>query len=499
MSSPLTADAADVIGAIRSMQLLDDSTLHVLKQLFCNRTDEDLVEALVAVRPAQVATVLFQVVLKASSTHMQAYALCFFADLVFLSPTLAKELGRLRAADIQAGSDSTAAASSSMLRGANGGDESGVAPLLLELAATHAGNISVTNPAIYLAAVAMRYGGSAESLEPSLMSFFAMVNRSFSEEVLQVSNVEFVVRACGQLARRKDLRSFFLRENILSYIPRLLTDMVSANTSSILQLIYDTLLLTWLLSFEYEGTVQLQQSRMIPQLLRVLQRLQKEKCLRLALMVLWNMVEAERRYLHYVLHPASGEWVDEKVYLLAQLREGEAGGRKGPVLIAEMVGVGMQKTLAALKRRKYGDEDITVMLEELSTRLEESLETITTFSEYRGEVFSGALDWTPVHTSSKFWREHSLQMEANNYEVLNALGQIILETRDDRTLAVACHDLGETVRYHPTGRSLLSLPSMRGVKEKVIHLMSDSRPEVSKEALLCTQKIMVQQWEYIKP
>eukprot|EP00796_Vickermania_ingenoplastis_P010076 gene10076-7046_t len=434
----LTADAADVIAAIRGLRLLDDAAIHSMTQLFFNRTDEDLVEALVAVRPEKVASALLQVAQQASTPHKLGY-------------TLAHQVGRLK---VQGETATT---------------------ILMGFVTSHESEIYITNPAIFLAGVAMRYGGSPAELEPALITFFDVVIKSFTEEVLQVSNVEFVVRACAQLARRKDLRVYLLKNNVISHIPRLLTEMVSVNTSSILQLIYSTLLLTWLLSYEYEGTVQLQQNRMIPQLLRVLQRMQKG--------------ESEQRYLRYVMNPTQGDWVDEKIQLLSQLRQGEIATHKGPVLLSEMVGVGMQKTLGALKRRKFGDEDILALLEDISARLEESMETITSFSEYRGEVFSGTLDWDS--------RSYQLKMEANNYEVLNALGKLILETRDSRTLAVACHDLGETVRYHPTGRSLLLLPTMKGVKERVINLMSDSRSEVAKEALLCTQKIMVQQWEYI--
>eukprot|EP00796_Vickermania_ingenoplastis_P010079 gene10079-7049_t len=439
----LTADAADVIAAIRGLRLLDDAAIHSMTQLFFNRTDEDLVEALVAVRPEKVASALLQVAQQASTPHKLGYVLCFFADLVFLSKTLAHQVGRLK---VQGETATT---------------------ILMGFVTSHESEIYITNPAIFLAGVAMRYGGSPAELEPALITFFDVVIKSFTEEVLQVSNVEFVVRACAQLARRKDLRVYLLKNNVISHIPRLLTEMVSVNTSSILQLIYSTLLLTWLLSYEYEGTVQLQQNRMIPQLLRVLQRMQKEKCLRLALMILWNMIESEQRYLRYVMNPTQGDWVDEKIQLLSQLRQGEIATHKGPVLLSEMVGVGMQKTLGALKRRKFGDEDILALLEDISARLEESMETITSFSEYRGEVLAGAQLRGP-----------------------QALGKLILETRDSRTLAVACHDLGETVRYHPTGRSLLLLPTMKGVKERVINLIEGG-------PAMHTKAVMVQQWEYI--
>lgn len=469
-----------MVEAVRSLGTLSSSSLQIMAQLLLNRKDAELVDALVS-GTGGVAEALVRVAHKSEEVRSVSYVLCFLADLVFLSKSFALEFCRVT------------------IKSAEGTTED-AAHAALSLLSKFSGNITVTNPSLFLFGVAMRYSSAAcEQLQPLLASFFSVLHGLFTEAVLQVPNVEYAVRACVQVARRKDLRqAFFARdpqESVMPYIPRLLTEMMSGNASSILQLTYDTLLLAWLLSYEYLGVVQLQENHIIPHLLRVLQRTQKEKCLRLALMVLGNMGEAERRYLYVAQHPVSGEWVDEKVHVLSQLRRGEA--HKGPVLLSEMVSVGMQKTLLTLKRRNFADEDITALIDDISRRLEESMETITSFSEYRGEVLSGALDWSPLHTSTKFWKEHSLSMEANNYEVLIALGSLILNTRDLRTLAVACHDLGETVRYHPTGRSLLLLPSMRGVKEHVISLMSHTTPEIAKEALLCTQKIMVQQWEYI--
>lgn len=505
-----------------------------------------------------------------SEAHFLSFALCFLADLVFLSPVFAQSLG---ASSFLFLSSSTCGASSSSTLTPLSPSSIPSTPLpaaqFLDIAFHHRGMDSILHPSLYLAAVGLRHtpldsttsfpstsssSQRKDAVEGCVLSFLTIVKESFSQKVLQVENQEFIIRACVQLARSKALRVYLLHDGIIHYLPRLLTEMVSSSTSSILQLIYDSLLLAWLLSYEYEGVVQLYQCRMIPHLLRVLHRIQKEKCLRVSLMILSNMVEAEKRYLHNASHPVSTDktWVDEKLYVLSQIRqvtphrnhsgstgkrEDETGGsltgsssgrkgeggavttaftlagvntrgggantgvsqyaRQGSVLVAEMVGVGMLKTLLALKRRKFGDEDIPLLLLSLTSTLDESMELITSFSEYRGEVLSGALDWTPVHTSSKFWQEHHLLMEASNYEVLQALGRIILESKDERTLAVACHDLGELVRYHPTGRSLLSLPVMSGVKERVIRLMFDHNQEVSKEALLCTQKIMVQQWEYV--
>ena len=61
-------------------------------------------------------------------------------------------------------------------------------------------------------------------------------------------------------------------------------------------------------------------------------------------------------------------------------------------------------------------------------------------------------------------------------------------SRDVKTLAVGCHDLGQFVTYHSHGRFIVS--DLRG-KEIVMELMRHNDPEVQKNALLCVQKIML--------
>lgn len=476
----ISADAADTISLVRQLQLLDENTLRLLEQLFSNRLDEELVTSLVGGREETLAVALLHVCANTHSEHILGYGLRFFADLVYADRDMGMQLGRKE------------------LTSRFGGHPGGI---LLNIASAHTESLGISNPAIYLTATALRYS-TYDSDEAVLSDFFALARNAFAPETLQVADVEFMVQACVQIARRKEYRQLFFKEGIVSCIPRLLTDIVSSDSASIIQVIYEALLLTWLLSFEYEGIVLLVRERMIPQLHRVLQRVQKEKCLRVTLMALLNMVEAERKYMSHLLNPSSTEWVDNSISILGHLQQGDeyeqiSTYKKGPSLVAEMVSIGMMKTLDQLRRRKFGDEDITGMVEQLHTALETSMQVLTTFSQYRGEVLSGSLEWTPVHTSAKFWKENAQKVDDNGYEVLVALGKIIRDTKSETTMAVASHDLGEIVRYHPTGRSLLLLPSMAGVKERVMTLMTHPNSEVAKEALLCTQKIMVQRWEFI--
>lgn len=66
--------------------------------------------------------------------------------------------------------------------------------------------------------------------------------------------------------------------------------------------------------------------------------------------------------------------------------------------------------------------------------------------------------------------------------------KLIEATRDARSLAVGCHDLGQFVTYHPHGRYIVS--DLHG-KELVMRLMIHPEAEVQKQALLTVQKLML--------
>lgn len=73
-------------------------------------------------------------------------------------------------------------------------------------------------------------------------------------------------------------------------------------------------------------------------------------------------------------------------------------------------------------------------------------------------------------------------------QVLRILITILDNSRDTKTLAVACHDIAQFIQVHPAGRGIiLDLKA----KERVMKHMSHPNPEVSKQALLCVQKILL--------
>jgi V-type H+-transporting ATPase subunit H len=151
-------------------------------------------------------------------------------------------------------------------------------------------------------------------------------------------------------------------------------------------------------------------------------------------------------------------------------------------------------------------QDLSQALDVVDAALKDSIRKLSSFDKYKAEVFSGNLDWSPMHKDPVFWRENISKFEENDYQVcccLSFLWQAIFfwgvqvlrilitlldNSRDPKTLAVACHDIAQFIQLHPAGRGIiLDLKA----KERVMKHMSSPDPEVAKQALLCVQKILL--------
>lgn len=106
--------------------------------------------------------------------------------------------------------------------------------------------------------------------------------------------------------------------------------------------------------------------------------------------------------------------------------------------------------------QKIDDPEIKEDLEFLIEKLQTSVQDLSSFDEYSTEIRSGRLEWSPVHTSEKFWRENAARLNDKNYELLKILVRL-LEVKEPLVLSVAAHDLGEYVRHYPRGKKYASL------------------------------------------
>ena len=77
---------------------------------------------------------------------------------------------------------------------------------------------------------------------------------------------------------------------------------------------------------------------------------------------------------------------------------------------------------------------------------------------------------------------------------------------DFTTVAVACYDIGQFVRFYPNGKMIVE---HWGTKAIVMELLARSQDpvdeaekaawmEVQKQALLCCSKMMVSNWEFLE-
>ncbi len=57
-------------------------------------------------------------------------------------------------------------------------------------------------------------------------------------------------------------------------------------------------------------------------------------------------------------------------------------------------------------------------------------------------------------TQDKFWRDNVDQFEERDFQMLRVLLKLLEASRDARTLAVGCSDLGQFVTYFPHGRQV---------------------------------------------
>ncbi|XP_071697262.1 V-type proton ATPase subunit H-like isoform X1 [Rutidosis leptorrhynchoides] len=233
---------------------------------------------------------------------------------------------------------------------------------------------------------------------------------------------------------------------------KLLVPLISpASTQQSIQLLYETCLCVWLLSY-YEPAIEyLATSRALPRLLDVVKGSTKEKVVRLIVLTFKNL-----------------------------LSKGTFG--------AQMVDLGLPQIVQSLKAQAWSDEDLLDALNQLEEGLKDNIKKLSSFDKYKQEVLLGHLDWSPMHKDATFWRDNITNFEENDFQTLRVLLTILETSSDPRTLAVACFDLSQFIQYHPAGRVIVT--DLKA-KERVMKLMNHENAEVTKNALLCIQRLFL--------
>ncbi|GLT67147.1 hypothetical protein SLA2020_394750 [Shorea laevis] len=93
-----------------------------------------------------------------------------------------------------------------------------------------------------------------------------------------------------------------------------------------------------------------------------------------------------------------------------------------------------------------------------------------------------------MHKDPQFWRDNITSFQENDFQILRVLITILDTSNEPRALAVACFDLSQFIQHHPAGRIIVT--DLKA-KEQVMKLMNHENGEVTKNALLCIQRLFL--------
>lgn len=145
-----------------------------------------------------------------------------------------------------------------------------------------------------------------------------------------------------------------------------------------------------------------------------------------------------------------------------------------------------------LSGRKWSDEDLERDLRELQTVLSEKLKSMTTLDVYLAELDSGRLTWdNPLHESDDFWVSSTPHLLEDHSVGLNKILDLITNSTDPTTLAVASNDLGKIVVVSETAKRLVNKSP---AKVRLMELMSHDDKNVKFYALHTVGKMVSAAW-----
>jgi V-type H+-transporting ATPase subunit H len=137
--------------------------------------------------------------------------------------------------------------------------------------------------------------------------------------------------------------------------------------------------------------------------------------------------------------------------------------------------------------KHYVDGDLNKEIATAAEALHQALKHISLWDKYVREVKSGILHFSVSHKSEFFWKANLERFGDGNYATVILLRDL-LQSSDEETVVVACHDLAEFATRSPVGRVKLE---EIGAKEAVMRLMSNQSQAIQREALRTTQLLLL--------
>ncbi|KAF4385981.1 hypothetical protein G4B88_031116 [Cannabis sativa] len=255
------------------------------------------------------------------------------------------------------------------------------------------------------------------------------------------------ISCLATLLKEPVVKAFFVQSNgVRLLVPFINPPFIQPS----IQLVYETCFCVWLLSY-YEPAIQhLATSKALPRLMDVAKNSTAEKVVRIVILTFENMLP------------------------------------KG-IFDSQMIELDLSELVRSLKLQTWSDEDLLYALNQIEENFNK-IKALKSFDIYKKEVLIGRLDWSPIRKDSTFWSNNIAQFEENNFQILRVLITILDTSCDPRALAVACFDLSQFIKHHIDGRFIVT---KLNAKERVMKLLDHKNDEVTKNALVCTQRLLL--------
>lgn len=303
------------------------------------------------------------------------------------------------------------------------------------------------------------------------------------------SNIGIAVPSMTALMAATETRHLFSASGGIKYLARQLrasskkgsvsTSQDSTSGNATVQQLYELTFCLWCMTYELNGSPNIRadfakDGAAVDALTVMVSTAPREKVVRVALSALVNLANCTSEESP---EPQGMTQVD------------------GSVFLTDMLACKLLKSIQFLEERQFTDPDIVEDIKTLHKLLADNYKEMSRWEVYKTEVESGHLQWGSTHTEA-FFKENARMIEGkdSDFKLLKVL-IALLSSKDDEIAAIACHDIGEFVRFYPNGKQIAK---RLGAKELVMPLIEHDNIDLQRHALQCVSKMMVQNWEYVK-
>lgn len=251
--------------------------------------------------------------------------------------------------------------------------------------------------------------------------------------------------------RREEFRSEFIDADGIGLLMQLL---LPASKLAHTDTLYHILFCFWALTFSTDGLQRLSEMAFVKELARLL-----------------ALIQPEREEIVRLL-----------INIVSQLNS-------FPLFTETAFDNDILRLIRMFQMKHFVDPELSSSIDATAEKLNQNLRNLSLWEKYVREVKTGHLHFTISHKSEIFWKNNIERFGDNHYNIVVLLTKL-LASKEEETVIVACHDLGEFVSRSPVGKQKLE---ELGSKLAIMELLNSESDAIKKEALRTTQLMLLNQ------